>query len=74
MPKAKNEDSQDYQTLSLELDAVLTQLQQPDVQVDDAVKLYERGLQLVQQLEAFVASAENKLESLRLQAATDTEK
>lgn len=73
MAKAKD-DTQDYQTLSLELDAVLTQLQQADVQVDDAVKLYERGLQLVQQLETFVATAENKLESLRLQATADAEK
>lgn len=73
MAKAKD-DTQDYQTLSLELDAVLTQLQQSDVQVDDAVKLYERGLQLVQQLETFVATAENKLESLRLQATADAEK
>jgi len=58
----------DYQTLSLELDAVLQRLQQSDISVDDAVKLYEKGLQLVGDLETYVSQAENRLEKLRLQA------
>ena len=57
---------QDYQTLSAELDEVLAALQSPDVQVDAAVKLYERGLTLVSTLEKHLASAENKIEQLRL--------
>lgn len=63
----------DYQGLSSELDAVLSALQQPDVAVDDAVKLYEQGMKLVTQLEKHVTSAENKLEKLHLQMQQETE-
>lgn len=61
----------DYQTLSLELDAILGQLQQSDISVDQAVRLYEQGLKVVAQLEVYVADAENKLEKLRLQATDE---
>ena len=60
--------TKDYQELSLELDEVLAKLQQPDVQVDAAVKLYEQGLQLIEQLEKQLATAENKIEQLKLAA------
>lgn len=56
----------DYQTTSQELDMVLSALQQPDVAVDEAVKLYEKGMKLVEKLEHHVANAENKLEKVRL--------
>ena len=57
----------DYQQLSQELDSVLAALQQPDVAVDEAVKLYEQGTKLIAQLEDHVTKAENTLEKLRLQ-------
>jgi exodeoxyribonuclease VII small subunit len=60
----------DYQQLSLELDEVLAKLQQPDIQVDEAVRLYEQGLQLVSQLETHLQQAENKIEQLKLQSNT----
>ena len=63
MPKAK-----DYQTLNRELDDVVMKLQQPDIQVDDAVKLYEQGLELIKQLETHLQQAENKLQVLKLAA------
>lgn len=55
-----------YQTLSAELDGVLAKLQDPDIQVDDAVKLYEQGLKLVSELEKHLKKAENKLTKLKL--------
>ncbi len=68
MPAAKSPSTKkDYQTLNAELESVLVELQQPDVQVDDAVKLYEKGMKLVQELETFVAQAENKLIKVQLQ-------
>lgn len=70
MPRPK---IKDYQTLSVELDEVLVALQQPDVQAADAIKLYERGLQLVAELETYVTTAENKLEHLRLQTTASGE-
>lgn len=69
MPATKKE--ADYQTLSSELDATLAALQQPDVAVDEAVKLYEQGMKLVSQLEKHVTAAENTLEKLHLQMQQD---
>lgn len=63
----------DYQELSQELDSVLAALQQPDVAVDEAVKLYEQGMKLIAQLEDHVTKAENTLEKLHLQLGQDKE-
>lgn len=60
--------TKDYQALSLELDEVLAALQQSDIKVDEAVKLYERGLTLIGQLEKHLQQAENKIEQLKLAA------
>jgi len=60
-----------YQDLSAQLDDVLARLQQPDVQVDEAVRLYEQGLTLITQLETHLAQAENKIEQLKLKAVSD---
>ena len=60
-------DKNDYQTLSSKLDGVLAKLQAPDVQVDDAVVLYEEGLKLIAALEKHLQQAENKIEKLTLQ-------
>ncbi len=61
--------TKDYQALSFELDEVLAALQQPSIQVDEAVKLYEKGLKLIAQLEKHLGEAENTIEKLTLQAA-----
>ncbi len=63
MPK----ETDDYQTMQTKLDAVMADLQRPDVQVDEAVRLYEEGLKLVKQLTTHLERAENKLEKLRQQ-------
>lgn len=54
----------DYQQLQSRLDAVLEQLQSPDVQLDEALKLYEEGLRLTQQLEAHIQQAQNTITTL----------
>lgn len=59
----------DYQTLNRQLDEVLAKLQAPDVQVDEAVQLYEAGLKLIAELEKHLKQAENKIEKLKLKAA-----
>lgn len=61
--------TKDYQALSLELDDVLAALQRPGIQVDEAVKLYEKGLKLIAQLEKHLDEAENTIQRLALQAA-----
>lgn len=64
----------DYAARSIELDDILTKLQQPGLQVDEAIKLYEQGLKLIAQLEAYLVSAENKIEKLKLSAGSPPEK
>lgn len=54
-----------YAELKIELDQVLDSLQQDGVGVDEALKLYERGMELVAQLEAALQEAENKIIKLK---------
>jgi exodeoxyribonuclease VII small subunit len=61
-------EKEDYQALSARLEAILAKLQAPDIQVDEAVKLYEEGLKLVAALEKHLTVAENKIEKLKLQS------
>lgn len=57
-----------YQNLSDQLEEILAKLQRPDIQVDEAVDLYEQGLKIVKQCEAQLKSAENKIVRLKLQS------
>ena len=54
-----------YQELSGELDNVLNQLQSEELAIDDAIKLYERGLEITKQLETYLKQAENKVTKIR---------
>lgn len=54
-----------YQALKAELDIVLDQLQQPDIDVDATLKGYQRGLELISQLEAYLKTAENQIIALQ---------
>ncbi len=55
----------DYKTLSTELDTIMDKLQSSDVDIDDAVRLYERGMTIVKQLETYLKTAENKVTKLK---------
>lgn len=54
-----------YQTLKAELDNVLQQLQRDDLDVDQALEHYQRGLELIEGLESYLKGAENKLKELK---------
>jgi exodeoxyribonuclease VII small subunit len=56
-----------YRQASDELAAVLEALQRPDIQVDEAVQLYEKGLELADALEKHLQEAENTITKLQLQ-------
>lgn len=58
-----------YQEVNDQLEAVLARLQQPDIQVDEAVALYRQGLELAAALEKHLEQAENTIKQLKLQAA-----
>ncbi len=62
-----------YQKLSIELDEVLASLQNPEVTIDEAARLYERGLQLVGKLEQHLQQAENTITKFKLAAQGDTQ-
>lgn len=50
-----------YQQLKQELEAVLANLQADNLDVDAAVAQYERGRQLIAQLQEYLKTAENKV-------------
>lgn len=54
-----------YQEMAAELDAILEALQTSDMDIDEAVKAYEHGMQLVQQLEEYLQRAENKINKVK---------
>ena len=54
----------DYRTMSDELETIVAALQQDDIDVDEAMQKYERGLELIKTLEKYLKTAENKIEKL----------
>jgi exodeoxyribonuclease VII small subunit len=56
-----------YETLKTELDTIMAELQREDLDVDEALKHYQRGLELIRQLEQYLVKAENKVTELKLQ-------
>ena len=65
MSKAAKADESNYQALKVELESVMTKLQAEDLDVDEALSLYERGLELVGQLESYLKTAENTVKELK---------
>ena len=51
----------DYVAAMAELQALLSDMQNEAVGVDDALQKYERGQELIKQLNAYLAAAENKI-------------
>jgi exodeoxyribonuclease VII small subunit len=60
----------DYAELQRELDDILERLQRDEVDIDAATKSYERGMEIVKELEMHLAAAENKV--TKLQAKFET--
>lgn len=58
-------DKPGYQALTSELDDILIELQQTDLDVDVAVKKYERGLEVIKELEKYLGEAENRVSELK---------
>lgn len=54
-----------YKELSAELDTILAQLQTDDFDIDEALKLYERGIVISKQLETYLKKAENTVTKLK---------
>ncbi len=48
----------DYTAKAAELERVVAELQSPDIQIDEAVRLHADGLKLIAELEAYLKQAE----------------
>jgi exodeoxyribonuclease VII small subunit len=48
----------DYRSRAAELEQIVAELQNPDIQIDEATKLHAAGLKLVAELEAYLNQAE----------------
>ncbi len=57
----------DYRKLNEELEVILAQMDSTDMDVDEAIKHYQRGMEIVEQLEAYLKGAENKVQKIKQQ-------
>lgn len=64
-PKKTGEPKPNYKQLRDELDSVLAELQREDLDVDQALAHYQRGLELIQQLEKQLSVADNKVRDIK---------
>jgi exodeoxyribonuclease VII small subunit len=70
MPKStKSENAITYHDLSHQLDSLIAKLQDPDVGIDEAVKLFEEALKKIQQLEDHLEKAETHILELKAKFA-----
>jgi len=53
--------------MSMELEAILLELQESELDIEIAVKKYERGLELIAALEDYLKTAENRVTKLKAQ-------
>ena len=67
MSKAK----QSYEELKAELDTILSELQHSDIDVDQTLAKYQRGLELVKQLQSQLVDAENTISKLQAKFTED---
>ena len=58
-----------YRQMRNELDEIMTNLHTTDLDIDLAIKQYERGMKLIKELEAYLKKAE-----LKIQKVTDAHK
>lgn len=54
-----------YEELKAELDAIAAELQNGDLDVDQTLEKYQRGLELVKQLQTQLKEAENTITTLQ---------
>ena len=62
---SKSKPTISYEKLKNELDSIMVELQRQDLDVDQALTYYQRGLELTRQLETYLKEAENKVTQLK---------
>ncbi len=54
-----------YRQLNAELDQLLSELESAELDIDGALVKYQRGMEIVQQLERYLKTAENKVTKIK---------
>ena len=54
-----------YESMSKELEEIIVSLQSSDVNLEGAMKKYERGMELVNNLENYLKEAQNKIKKVK---------
>ncbi|MEI8338585.1 exodeoxyribonuclease VII small subunit [bacterium] len=60
-----NKDEFNYQEKSQQLDNIIASLQNPDDDIDSAIKNYENGKKIIKEIEEYLTKAENKIKKLK---------
>jgi exodeoxyribonuclease VII small subunit len=63
----------DFETSLAELESLVERLERGDLQLEDALSSFERGVALTRQCQSSLASAQQKVEVLLREGATPTE-
>lgn len=63
--RAKQDSNFDFGKSMTELEEIADYLQGSEVNLDEAIKKYERGTEIARQLRDYLKSAENKIETLK---------
>lgn len=58
-------DDFNYQVKSQELDDIIASLQNPDGNIDEAIKNYENGKKIIKEIDDYLKTAENKIKKLK---------
>lgn len=53
--------------MSQQLDTIMAQLQEENIDIEEAVKLYEQGTSLIKELEKQLRTAQNRVKKIKLQ-------
>ena len=54
-----------FSQLREELDSLLQRLQSDELDIDEAIELYQRGLELIKEMENYLKSADNTIQELK---------
>ena len=55
----------DYKALRAELDGIMNNLEDDTLDVDEVTKHYQRGIEIVKELENYLKTAENKVTKVK---------
>jgi exodeoxyribonuclease VII small subunit len=51
----------DYRKLSSELDSIVAALEAADVDIEEAMRHYQRGMEIIKEIDTYLKQAENKV-------------